>query len=193
MINLEQSINLKVKVTTLLDQSITGTVYACSTSHELLALKVTHNGKNNVNETFRFINTAFIKSIQVLPPFPKKNQSFNSKNSTNLFNIPVKDLEQNLESSVANYKNNQIINNPKATPIAVRIFEKLFKKYGAGKVKWQGSDNIVLFDEIKLSKPYTLGKSGNISKLVENSSAMNTVEKDLKEFWLEADNEKRGG
>lgn len=192
MNNLDQIINLKVKVTTLLDQSITGTIYAYSPSNELLALR-TGSGKNNVKpETFRFINTAFIKTIQVLPPFPKKNQNPHHKNSTNVERVPINEIEANLNDSIKNYKNSLLINNPKASPIAIKIFEKFFKLYGVDNVKWQGSD-IILFDEIRLAKPYTLGKSGNIVKLDENSKAMNMVEDVLKEIWLEVDNEKRGG
>lgn len=193
MNSLEQIINLKVKVTTLLDQSITGTIYTCSPTHELLALKTSNNGKNNVKpETFRFINTAFIKSIQVLPPFPKKKQNLRHKNSTNIARIPINKIESDLNDSIQNYKNSLLINNPKASPIAIKIFEKFFRLYGADSVKWKGSD-IILFDEIKLAKPYTLGKSGNIVKLDQNSKAMNMVEDVLKEIWLEVDNEKRGG
>lgn len=193
MNNLDQIINLKVKVTTLLDQSITGTIYAYSPSNELLALKISGSGKNNVKpETFRFINTAFIKTIQVLPPFPKKSQHVHCKSSKTVTKVPISEIEANLNDSIVNYKTNILINNPKASPIAIKIFEKFFKLYGAENVKWQGSD-IVLFNEIRLAKPYTLGKSGNIIKLDEKSKAMNMVEDVLREIWLEVDNEKRGG
>lgn len=193
MNNLDQIVNLKVKVTTLLDQSITGTIYACSSTHELLALKTSNNGKHGMKpETFRFINTAFIKTIQVLQPFPKKNQFINHKNNTHLNTIPIKDIQTNLKDSIENYKNSILINNPKASAMAIKIFEKFFKLYGSDNVKWQG-DSIILFDEIKIMKPYTPGITGSIIKLDENTKATTMVENVLKEIWLEVDNEKRGG
>ncbi|RCK65567.1 Protein LSM12 [Candida viswanathii] len=67
---LEQIINLKVRITNLLDQIIVGHIYTYSSSNEIIILKTTDNKEGP--STFRIINTSFIKSIQVLPPFGKK-------------------------------------------------------------------------------------------------------------------------
>ena len=71
--NFDQIINLKVKIITLLDQIIIGQIYTYSSSNEIIIIKTktntNDNKQNSVFSTYRIINTAFIKSIQVLPPF----------------------------------------------------------------------------------------------------------------------------
>ena len=72
--NFDQIINLKVKIITLLDQIIIGQIYTYSSSNEIIIIKTKTNINDNkqnsgVSSTYRIINTAFIKSIQVLPPF----------------------------------------------------------------------------------------------------------------------------
>ncbi|ABN64480.1 predicted protein [Scheffersomyces stipitis CBS 6054] len=183
----DQIVRLRAKITTLLDQSITGYVHSFSSSNQVIALRIDHKGKkSSTGDTYRIINTAFIKSIQILPPFPKK----------------AEDLETHLQECIANFKPNQDLlankeNEPshhsRASPIAIKLYEKFVKLYGPENIQWSGSDNIVIFKEIKLSKPYTLGKSGNIHKLKDNCKHLDEVQRVLKQFWLEVDNEKRGG
>lgn len=186
MNSLEQPVGLKVKVTTTLDQSITGHIYACSSSFKIIALKTSNNsGKNHHNSKssiYKLINTEFIKLIQVLPPntFNKQKKLFHP------YEISIKDIEHMLIRSGEE-------SNPKASIIATKIFSKFLSKFGYVNVSWQsGSDNIILFNEIKSSKPYTLAR-GNLVKLKSESKNLEIVQNTLKEFWLEIDNEKRGG
>lgn len=181
MYTFDQLGNAKVKVTTLLDLAITGSIYACSSSQELLALRITNNtgkGTQIKPETYRIINTAFIKSIQVVAPLPKKNGKPSGPTPSYIL---IEEIEAALDSSVKKPK----------TPIASRIYSKLSEKLGSDNVKWKGND-IVLFGEIKASRPYTLAK-GNLSQLTANSHHLEPVPKALKEIWLELDSEKRGG
>ncbi|KAG2736093.1 hypothetical protein G9P44_000183 [Scheffersomyces stipitis] len=216
----DQIVRLRAKITTLLDQSITGYVHSFSSSNQVIALRIDHKGKkSSTGDTYRIINTAFIKSIQILPPFPKKagNNSNTSSSTTNSNNhnshnshnqhtqaisVSIEDLETHLQECIANFKPNQDLlankeNEPshhsRASPIAIKLYEKFVKLYGPENIQWSGSDNIVIFKEIKLSKPYTLGKSGNIHKLKDNCKHLDEVQRVLKQFWLEVDNEKRGG
>ncbi|KAK6454258.1 anticodon-binding domain-containing protein [Scheffersomyces xylosifermentans] len=219
----DQIVRLRAKITTLLDQSITGYIYAFSSSNEVISLRVTSGDnqkgkKQGQGDTYRIINTAFIKSIQVLPPFPAKSGNGNNSNNSNssnssnnqnkyqvpLTNVSIKELESYLQESIKKYREDSAAESnskdqessphkSKASPIATKLFEKFSKLYGPENVSWSGSDNIVIFKEIKLSKPYTLGKSGNIHKLKDNTKRLDEVQRGLKQFWLEVDNEKRGG
>lgn len=221
MNNLEQAINLKVKVTTLLDQPTTGHIYAYSSVHEVLTLRLTNNyvkNSQNKNESYKFINTAFIKTIQVLPPFPRRINSpppatqastssaaINSKLNSNspppapaspqLTQLSINELESLLNKSVAQYKEMvSISQSHNASNIAVMLFEKLYSNFG-GNVKWGPYGSIIVEDEIKIAKPY-LAKSGTISKVNSNSGDSKKLDKVfeiVKEYWQTIENDKIGG
>lgn len=190
----EQALNLKVKITTTVsDQAISGSIFACSSNNELIALKVSNPSNKTKTDGYRFVNTAFIKTVQVLPPFPsKKGPAPQTKTQVALHDIPLKDLEFKLNNAIADYDDKQEINPPKTLPFGTRVFEKLSKVHGEQNVKWQGNDTIIIHDEIKVSRPYTLSKR-NVQKLSQNSKHLEPVQNTLREFWLAADNEKRGG
>lgn len=263
--NFEQIINLKVKITTLLDQTIIGYIYTFSSSNEIIVIRITSNQlltqkKQNytyTGDTYRILNTAFIKSIQVLPPFPKRTNTsaatntssttFTTNNglpnySTNnllLSPLSIKDFDREVQKLIANYNPQSII--PQSSPqpeqisnkvspsststttsaskkslpnkphhhgyhhhhgnhhhhhsnsIGNRLNEKLCKLYGKENVKYNNHNEFNLFNnEIKLTKPFTLGKA-NIHKLKENASHLESIQRALKQFWLEIDLEKKGG
>lgn len=193
MNSLDQALNLKVKITTTVsDLPISGSIFACSANNELIALKVSNPGNKAKNEAYRFVNTAFIKTIQVLPPFPKKAGSQTQKPQTSFFNMPIKDLEFKLHNAISNYNEQPEISPAKGPTMGARVFEKLSAVHGHDNVKWQGNDTIVIHDQIKVSRPYTLGKK-NITKLSPNTKYLEPVQNTLREFWIAADNEKRGG
>lgn len=203
MNSLDQIVNLKVKVTTLLDQSITATVFAFSPSQEILALKVESNngGKNGSPkpEVFKIVNTAFIKSLQVLPPFPKKGQKVSNKDGNQKFSkVDIKRLELDLNQAIAHYSTPvepevpKVTKKNEASPLASKIFKKLSLKFGKENVRWHGNESIIIFKEIIVSRPYALNKISNLKKTL-NSKQIEDVRNTLREIWLEVDNSKRGG
>ncbi|KAI5965115.1 hypothetical protein KGF57_000908 [Candida theae] len=124
--NLRQALSLKLKVTTLLDQEIVGFIYTFSSSNEVLVLITSNQASDNhhssssssppppapplppsVNQTntYRIINTSFIKSIQVLnPPQSKKTIPKPPKNVNPVMeSINVKDLEEFLREQIQTY------------------------------------------------------------------------------------------
>lgn len=70
MNTLEQAVNLKVEVTTLIDETIVGTIYAFSPNQHVIALKTSSSSAGN--DLFRIINSSFIKSITIAHPIPKR-------------------------------------------------------------------------------------------------------------------------
>lgn len=191
MNNVEQKINQKVKIINLFDQTTQGTLIAFSDDHTVVVLKATGNGKGD-KENCKFMNAAFIKSIEVLSPVPKKSQH-NSNVWVKPPSISIAEIKNELRSALSEQSKPKNQTNSKVSPIARKIFQKFVLKFGSKNVRWEGSANIILFDEIKLSKPYTLGKSGNITKITSNSNALPKVEAILKEFWLETNDSKKGG
>ncbi|KAK6201207.1 uncharacterized protein RJT21DRAFT_33584 [Scheffersomyces amazonensis] len=256
----DQVINLKVKITTLLDQNITGLIYTYSTSNNVLVLKITenshnknshsnnNNNNNNENTTndnnnnnnnnnkscYRIINTAYIKKIQVVSSIKKNAQQLvqqhlqndpSKRDQIKIHPIAINDLENTIKEAISNHKisahksSNQVSGNTassnvspnsvahstsgsptrerrasKTSSIATKVYNKFVKKYGEENVTWSGgSHNIIIFNEVKLTKPYTLGNK-SIHKLSKsNSKHFEEIQDTLKEFWLEVDNEKRGG
>ncbi|KHC62646.1 hypothetical protein MGI_05165, partial [Candida albicans P75016] len=99
-----------------------------SSSNEIIIIKTKTNTNDNkqnsgVSSTYRIINTAFIKSIQVLPPFSRKNgnnksdsssSSSSSSASTLLEFINIDDLDKRLKPIL------MIINK---TPVLLQLIE----------------------------------------------------------------------
>ena len=205
--NFEQIINLKVRITNLLDQIIIGQIYTYSSSNEVIILKTID--KKEGPSTYRIINTSFIKSIQVLPPFNKKNLS-NQKDNSVFPKITVDDLKKNLEFQISNYNPESVTGQEAAkqgssqssqssgkSNIPNLLFNKLVKLYGEKNVRFNGNgkqNEIIVYEEIKIIKPFTNNKS-NIQLMRDNGSKkhLDSVQRALKQFWLEIDNEKRGG
>lgn len=205
--NFEQIINLKVRITNLLDQIIIGQIYTYSSSNEVIILKTID--KKEGPSTYRIINTSFIKSIQVLPPFNKKNLS-NQKDNSVFPKITVDDLKKNLEFQISNYNPESVTSQEAAkqgssqssqssgkSNIPTLLFNKLVKLYGEKNVRFNGNgkqNEIIVYEEIKIIKPFTNNKS-NIQLMRDNGSKkhLDSVQRALKQFWLEIDNEKRGG
>lgn len=205
--NFEQIINLKVRITNLLDQIIIGQIYTYSSSNEVIILKTID--KKEGPSTYRIINTSFIKSIQVLPPFNKKNLS-NQKDNSVLPKITVDDLKKNLDFQISNYNPESVTSQEAAkqgssqssqssgkSNIPNLLFNKLVKLYGEKNVRFNGNgkqNEIIVYEEIKIIKPFTNNKS-NIQLMRDNGSKkhLDSVQRALKQFWLEIDNEKRGG
>ena len=112
----DQVFNLKIKITTLLDQEITGVIYTYSLSNEILVLKTSNLRTSKDKEltsphsTYRVINTSFIKSIMVLQPFPQKNKR-NSKpyrgDDVQLKPINVEDLKKYLSEKTGKESHEQ--------------------------------------------------------------------------------------
>ena len=185
MNKIEQVENLKVKVTTLLDQTMVGTIYSWSSSNKVLALKVS-NGKSNEGNNFRLINTAFIKLLQVMQPISKKQQTSSKKNSE-LHYIPLEDIEESLSRITLNSKLREVPHS-----LGHKIYNRLCKAFGENAVKFRSADEITVRDQITLTKPFTLEQK-NIVKLDQSSKIQNEIEKTLKNFWREYDSERRGG
>lgn len=122
---LNQTLSLKLKVTTLLDQEIVGFIYTFSSSNEVLVLITSNNIDQvkhdssltssssssppppaNQKNTYRIINTSFIKSIQVLnaPPLRKVIPKPNKSDRLVIEPINVDDLDQFLQEQIQTYK-----------------------------------------------------------------------------------------
>lgn len=201
MNNLDQLINLKVKITNLLDETTTATIYAVNPSHEVLALKISPTNKNGgaKHDQIKIINTAFIKSLQVLPPFPKKGHKPANIHVPKLTKVDVGKFEAGLDKAVNQYRSTPggqshpgNHKRTEASPLASKIFNKLSSKLGKENVQWNGNETILAFKEIAISRPYALNKVSN-SRKSQGSKHLNDVKSALRESWLEVDNAKRGG
>lgn len=184
--------SLKLKITTSLNHSTTGTLHTLSKC--IISLKVNNNRKI----TFRIFNLDFVRTIQVVGPGNKA--------------IIVEDVERDELGGIlrgikgtegaktssrghtppsSNAAAHPIASSPDPDSITARLTRKLTATYGPTNVTRPGSD-IVIFDEIKLSKPYTLGKSGNIL-ILKDSKRLEEVKEIVKEFWLEVGSGRKGG
>lgn len=159
----------RLKLTTSLNQSSSGTLYALTKS--LICLKITNHRK----VSFRLFNLDFVKTIQL---------------GNNV--IKVQDVERaELGGLLSEMGSSTASASPDPDSITTRLTRKLSAAYGPTNVTRSGSE-IVIFGEVKLSKPYTLGKSGNILVLKE-TKRLDEIKGRVKEFWLEVGTGRKGG
>lgn len=178
-----QVANLKVTITTHLDSTITGFIYTYA--DDILVLRM--SGKDQTEEIYRFINTLYIKLLEVLGSLNKQRDGAGLARS-DFKKIALDEFQRKLENAITLYDNRT---HPKATTKAQLLFKKLVEKWGVDDVRWQDSD-IVIKDEIRLTKPYTLGKN-TMHKLKRNAVHLEEIKKHIREVWLEIDSRKRGG
>ncbi|PVH18946.1 hypothetical protein CXQ85_001238 [Candidozyma haemuli] len=193
-------VNVRVKVTNLLDQSIVGFIHSFNPSQSVLALKMDPS-------KIRIINTAFVKAVQ----HPK------------LSKVDIRKLEADLNESIARYKpveeteksttssekpahekqhtskhhqshqpNRQHSKRRDSTSHgnanASTIFNSLVSKFGKENVQWLPNDSINVFKDVVIAKPYTLNKMGG-----KRSPKAEEVRNALREILLDVGPGKRGG
>ena len=213
MNSIDQAINVKVSVTTLLDQTHIGHLHAFSNTHDVLVLRITNRSTAKIPrpESFKFINTAFIKSIQVIGPISKRTSGVSGgKTSTKVSgNVPngahsrspspsyatptklsINELETDLNRSLAKYKHmlQEVEKASGVTSAGKLLFEKLYLRFPD--VKWQ-ADAIIVAGLIKVSKPY-MNRASCFNKLADNTINIEKVQHVVREFWQQMDAEKGG-
>lgn len=200
----DQLLNLKVKITNLLDQSLTATIHGISANHDVLALRFPSSSSNKgiepKYEAYKIVNTSFIKSLELLLPTPKKGKSL----PTQTLNKTEFDALQSLLNSIVEVSKSkrscddilaekrQFSRRTDISSLAFKVFNRLSKKLGTENVRWHGNESIIVFEEIIVSKPFALNKISQ-SRKSQLSKHINILKTALRETWLEVDNGKRGG
>lgn len=208
MNSLDQAINQKVEVITLLDETIVGTIYSFSPRQHVLALRMPSDDK----DVFRIINSSFIKSIALAGPISKvtRPESFKGKP------VDLRKLEQRLKQAVdrasghgssstspptslptaaSSRRNLHASVAPKKSdpsPLALKVFDKLVNKFGRENVLLQNNDSVLLFKEVIITKPYAVNRISN-SKKTQSSKHLDKVKTALREIWLLCNDSKQGG
>lgn len=204
-------VNVRVKVTNLLDQQITGIIHSFNPSQSVLALKLDPS-------KIRIINTAFVKAVQVVPPHYKKYNNSHKYSHPRPSKVDLRKLEADLNESIARYRPEQpklegklegkpeqkLESKPdKPKPLhtqkqhlkrrdssahALTIFINLTAKFGKENVQWLSNDSINVFKDVVIAKPYTLNKMGG-----KRSPRAEEVKNALREILLDVGPGKRGG
>ncbi|ODQ82320.1 hypothetical protein BABINDRAFT_10781 [Babjeviella inositovora NRRL Y-12698] len=195
MVNLEQSLGLKVKVTTILDNTITGTIFAYSPTSQLLTLQQDTPSKSDL-ASYRIIKTEFLKELQVIPN-GAKGAAKNGKTKAYQFSSfsKIQPAVHALDEAAITAKVAEKIKqcelalkttNKNASSEGQEIFNKLYKTLPD--VKWIGTD-IVVLGEVKIAKPYFVKDISNNAGAKENP----LIARIVGGYWLDQENSKKGG
>lgn len=205
MNHLDQTINLRVKVTNLLDESLQGLIYAFSPKQRVLAIQLFPHTphKGNTDDCIKLVNTSFIKTIQVLPHNKKSYKSPEPQKAK----VDLLQLETEINAAILAANNNstahgetaKLLNNngqhkknTKLSPLAQKVYLRLSELLGKENVQIQNNETILLFKEVAVAKPYALTKISN-SKKTQSSKHIETARTALREVWMGLDKLKRGG
>lgn len=210
---MSEVVNVRVKITNLLDQQITGVIHSFNPSQTVLALKMEPS-------KIRIINTAFVKAVQVMPPPYKKYNNSHKNLHARLSKVDLRKLEADLNESIARHRPQNVKpegkqegkpeskpegklektglkpSNPQKQHLkrrdssahALTIFNNLTAKFGKGNVQWLSNDSINVFKDVVIAKPYTLNKMGG-----KRSPKAEEVKNALREILLDVGPGKRGG
>lgn len=151
MNSLDWCIGLKVKITTILDKSFQGKVYAFDQITNMLALELDDN-------SVRLFKSTFIKDINVLEK-QKKSTSNNNNKSSSLFSqakpsigpISINSLKKRERQQVEQRRKVYLAKGVNVSKEAQFVFDSLHKTLPC---RWNGK-SIIVFDEVTVNPPYT--------------------------------------
>ncbi|BFZ65087.1 hypothetical protein YB2330_006250 [Saitoella coloradoensis] len=142
--NLEWVIGLPMKVTTLLDETTEGTLYAYCPITNTVTLSSSTESTGAAD--YRILKVSFLTNVQVLET-PTQNTSFTNAPGPELAPVNLQIIDSRIHKLVAK--------KPSAPPgvgrEGVEIFEALSKTLPC---RWQGTA-IVVLDEVMVESPYT--------------------------------------
>lgn len=214
MNSLEHVKHLKVELTTLIDETIGGTIYAFSPKQQVIALKTARSSTDG-KDLFRIINSSFIKSISVIGSsherFSDHHENFKGRP------IDLAKLESRLNLAVEKFRSSSVppvgtltiaapastvtkstgmsiasTNRAEPKALALRVYDELVIRFGKENVLLLNNDSVLLFKEITICKPYALNRISN-SKRSQSSMHLEKVKGALREIWLLGNNSKQGG
>ncbi|VEU20435.1 DEKNAAC101240 [Brettanomyces naardenensis] len=214
MINLEDSVGLKVKIVTNADESIQGIIHSYNPHSGVVSLvsddsAVSSGEGYSKNTEFRIVRASFIKSAQALnrqkTPLPsnvKVDEKFR-----NMYNkpatIPVSSIANNfrhgnpkaIQRQQLEFKRRRILGERKLSVEGEAVFNQLYNLLPEGDVTFDKDDSIVIFDNhLIVLKPY---KSENCKILngtgEEEDQQLSYIRKVIKDIWDRLETERKGG
>ncbi|KAH3668769.1 hypothetical protein OGAPHI_002524 [Ogataea philodendri] len=192
----------RVKLVTLDDNTIVGTVHSYTPNNGLLSL-ITES-KTPTKENFVVIKNAFIKSIVSLSkPKESKSGSVNEKFASDPrppYPIPLNMLGHNYKvensQTVRKLQSQYILASTlggrKITTEGKEIFTSLFNLLPDGDVSMDKNDNIIVFDNhIVISKPYGVENCKTVSG--HDEQQLSYIRKIIKDVWRQLESNRKGG
>ncbi|ODV85059.1 hypothetical protein CANARDRAFT_28778 [[Candida] arabinofermentans NRRL YB-2248] len=213
MLSLDNSVGLKVKITTTSDAVITGVIHSYNPQTGLLSIiknSPTSSSQSPSNKSnFIIIKSNFIKQINSLTKQKPTNtaktnmtEKFQNQSYTPQY-IPTSLIGQNYKNENAKliakhenaFKLRKSLNGRKITNEGKEIFKSLFNLLPSGDVTFDSRDNIVVFDShLLVAKPYGVDNckvargSGE-----DDNQQLAYIKKIVKDVWNRLESERKGG
>lgn len=176
MLSIEQTLGLTVKITTILDSTITGTVYAYTPALGLVTVRL--GDRKGADLRFRIVKTEFIKSLSVVGASKgsrrKPQLSTFTRTQPAIHPVPVLQMELRLQLRLAAPEAGAV--NRGASKDGQALFAKLHR--AMPQVAWDG-DSIVVLGETRVQPPYALR---NVAAM-DGGKANPLVQKIVAGFW----------
>ncbi|GMG40578.1 unnamed protein product [Ambrosiozyma monospora] len=207
MLSLDNSVGLRVKITTNLDSTVEGTIHSYNPHSGLLSIIVPLPDSSNVS--FKVIKTSFIKQITSLtkqrPAFTNKlsiNEKF--QNFANKpVNVPVESISSNfnkgknaklITARENEFKLRKLLNTRKLSIEGETLFKSLYQLLPVGDVNLDKSDNIIVFENhLIISKPYNVNDCKLVNGGNDDDQQLTYIKKVIKETWDKLESERKGG
>ncbi|KAI0461174.1 hypothetical protein LJB42_001190 [Komagataella kurtzmanii] len=181
-LNASNSVGLRVKISTILDSSITGTIYSYNPELQLIALLPEH--KNSL----KIIKTTFIRSVVILESKNnvKKNLQSVLKQDPKLRPVHPEQLKVPKHRELR-YKHNYELNRTLKSRIGhvskegLEIFKELYNLLPKGDVSWKKDDIVIYDDSVRITSPY---KTDNVvSAHSGDDSQLEFIKKVIEKVW----------
>ncbi|OWB78383.1 hypothetical protein B5S32_g2577 [[Candida] boidinii] len=219
MISLENSVGLKVKITTNNNAIITGVIHSYNPNHGIISITDPEDFKKPKSTTLQILKTSFISDISfvneqeaqtILNEKEKENEKSSSaieinKKFENMLNKPsyvsIPAIGSNFQLKLANnqqkFKLNKILNShSKMSKEGKEIFKELFNLLPQGDVNLTSiNSEIVIFENhIRISSPYRPDDCRVVNGTgEEEDQQLEYITNVVKSIWEKLESQTKGG
>ncbi|QPG76725.1 hypothetical protein FOA43_004119 [Brettanomyces nanus] len=217
MISLEDSVGLRVKITTYTDETFQGIIHSYNPQSGMISLvddsSVAHNTGYSKDTNFRVVKSTFVKSVQKLSS-QKISLPVETSKTTNKVDkfrsmhnkpavIPLASIADSFKHGVSKsiakqeleFNRRRIFGQRKISIEGESVFNQLFNLLPEGNVTFDKNDNIAIFgNHLLVQKSY---RSENCRILrgtgEEEEQQLSYIRKVIKDIWNKLETERKGG
>ncbi|ONH68218.1 Protein LSM12 [Cyberlindnera fabianii] len=176
---LRNVVGMTVKVTTVLGQESTGSIYAYTTTPGSLVLQIPTTTALGNTYNYKFLRTSQVKHLEIV------STTTDVSTIAQIAPVDTQLIPQIIKKNTENVELGRKTRNVKASKEG-QAFIKLCPN-----VTWKGN-NITVLDEVTIFPPYRVDNIQS-DKEDDGESAMRLVKKIVDGVWIKMESERKGG
>lgn len=172
-----------MKVTTVLGQESTGSIYAYTTTPGSLVLQIPTTTALGNTYNYKFLRTSQVKHLEIV------STTTDVSTIAQIAPVDTQLIPQIIKKNTENVELGRKTRNVKASKEGQAVFNAVYKTMP--NVTWKGN-NITVLDEVTIFPPYRVDNIQS-DKEDDGESAMRLVKKIVDGVWIKMESERKGG